>query len=99
MAYVKTLVSKTFRVLLKILHLLKQLITPVGGKAYNRCILNRIRPVVDKILRPNQNGFRQKCSTSAHILALQRILEELKNHRKEDIISFIDFRKAFDSIR
>ncbi|XP_066923743.1 uncharacterized protein [Clytia hemisphaerica] len=61
-------------------------------------ILNRIRPVVDKLLRPNQNRFREGRSTSAHVLALRRIVEELKNHKKEAVISFIDFRKAFDSI-
>ena len=32
------------------------------------------------------------------MLALRRIVEELKNHKKEAVISFIDFRKAFDSI-
>ena len=67
-------------------------------KYINCIILNRIRPVVDKLLRPNQNGFRVGRSTSAHILALRRIVEELKNHKKEVVISFIDFRKAFDSI-
>ena len=37
-------------------------------------------------------------STTSHLLALRRIVEELKNHDKEAVIIFIDFRKAFDSI-
>ena len=65
---------------------------------YNRCILNRIRPVIDKVLHPNQNGFRQGRSTSAHVFALRRIVEELKNHKKEAVIFFNDFWKAFDSV-
>jgi len=65
---------------------------------YNRCLLNRIRPIIDKILRPNQNGFRQSRSTTSHILALRRIVEELKNFDKELVVVFIDFRKAFDCI-
>ena len=73
-------------------------LSQIASKVYNRIILNRIRPVVDKLLRPNQNGFREGRSTSAHVLALRRIVEELKNHKKEAVISFIDFRKAFDSI-
>ena len=73
-------------------------LSQTAAKVYNRCILNRIRPVIDKVLRPNQNGFRQGRSTSAHVLALRRIVEELKNHKKEAVISFIDFRKAFDSV-
>ena len=73
-------------------------LSQVAAKIYNRCLLNRIRPVIDRVLRPNQNGFRKDCSTSSHILALRRIVEELKNYKKEAVISFIDFRKAFDSI-
>jgi len=65
---------------------------------YNRLLLNRIRPVVDKLLRPNQNGFRPSRSTSAQILALRRIVEEVQNHQKEAVLIFIDFKKAFDSI-
>ena len=32
--------------------------TSVIAKTYNRMLLNRIRPVLDPLLRPNQNGFR-----------------------------------------
>lgn len=73
-------------------------LTQVASKIFNRCLLNRIRPVIDEVLRPNQNGFRQGRSTTSHILALRRIVEELKNYDKEAILTFIDFRKAFDSI-
>ena len=61
-------------------------------------ILNRIRPIIDKLLRPNQNGFRALRSTTVQILALRRIVEEVLNHDKEAVIIFIDFMKAFDSI-
>jgi len=73
-------------------------LTQIASKVYNRCLLNRIRPVIDKVLRPNQNGFRKGKSTSSHLLALRRIVEELKNHDLEAVITFVDFRKAFDSI-
>ena len=73
-------------------------LTQIAAKIYNRCLLNRIRPVIDKVLRANQNGFRKGRSTTSHLLALRRIVEELKNHDKEAVITFIDFRKAFDSI-
>ena len=32
-------------------------LTQSASKVYNRCLLNRIRPVIDRVLRPNQNGF------------------------------------------
>ena len=65
---------------------------------YNRLLLNRIRPELEKILRPNQNGFKLLPSTSSQSLALRRIIEEMKNHQKENAIIFIDFKKAFDSV-
>ena len=70
----------------------------VAAKTYNRLLLNRIRPALDKVLRSNQNCFRQERSTTSHILALRRIVEKLSNYNKEAVIIFIDFRKAFDSI-
>ena len=73
-------------------------LTQVASKVYNRLLLNRIRPVIDKVLSPNQNGFRPERSTATHILALRRLVEEVNNHKKEAVIVFIDFKKAFDSI-
>jgi len=73
-------------------------LTQVAAKFYNRLILNRIRPEIDRILRFNQNGFRPSRSTSSQVLALRRLIEEVKNHNIEAVITFIDFRKAFDSV-
>ena len=68
------------------------------AKIYNRMILNRIRCVIDLKLRINQNGFRPKRTTVAQILTLRRIIEGVKENHLPAIITFIDFRKAFDSI-
>ena len=73
-------------------------LTETAAKVYNRLLLNRIRPELEKILRPNQNEFRPLRSTSSQILALRRIIEEMRNHQKEAAIIFIDFKKAFDSV-
>ena len=72
-------------------------LSQIVSKIYNRLILSRIRPVIDKLLRSSQNGFRPGRSTSSHLLALRRIIE-LLNRKKEAVITFIDFKKAFDSI-
>ena len=61
-------------------------------------LLNRLKPHLESILRTNQNGFREGRSTVGHILALRRIIEEVKINNLPAIINFIDFRKAFDSI-
>ena len=61
-------------------------------------ILNRIREPIDPHLRFNQNGFWQKRSTTSHILALRRILEEVRKNNLPAVLIFLDFKKAFDSI-
>ena len=73
-------------------------LTCIAAKIYNKLLLNRIFPVLNPILRRNQNGFRKGRSTIAQILALRRIIEEMKNGNKELTIVFVDFKKAFDSV-
>ena len=68
------------------------------AKMYNRMILNRIRSVIDGRLRYNQNGFRSKRTTVAQILTLRRIIEGVKANNLQAVMTFIDFKKAFDSI-
>ena len=64
----------------------------------NKLILNRIRPVLGQHLHNNQNGFRPGRSTTTHILALRRLIEEVRSKNLEAVIVFIDFKKAFDSV-
>ena len=49
-------------------------------------------------LRHNQNRFRPGRSTTAHILAIRRLIEGIQNRNKKAIILYVDFRRAFDSI-
>merc|ERR1712030_833 len=68
------------------------------AKMYNRLILNRIRSVIDPKLRYNQNGFCSNRTTVAQILALRRIIEGVQAYNLPAIITFIDFKKAVDTI-
>ena len=72
-------------------------LSSVVAKLINKMILNRLQPKMDNFLRNNQNGFRPGRSTTTHILALRRLIEEVKAHDKKAIILYMDFRKAFDS--
>ena len=68
------------------------------AKIFNRLILNRIRKTIDLKLLLNQNGFRSGRTTVAQILTLRRIIEGVKDNNLKAVMTFIDFKKAFDSI-
>jgi len=71
----------------------------IVGKLYNKLLLARVQPLVSTLLRGNQNGFRGNRGTSELILAMRRLLEILtKKNSTGGIFTFIDFKKAFDSI-
>ena len=73
-------------------------LTSIMANTYNRMLLNRIRPILDPLLRNNQNGFRQERTTVGQILAIRRILEGVKSKNVPVVFTFIDFKKAFDSV-
>ena len=73
-------------------------LSSIVAKTYNRLLLNRIRPHLDPVLRINQNGVRPGRSTVSQILALRRIVEEIKNNNLIAALVFIDFKKAFDTV-
>jgi len=70
----------------------------IAAKVYNKILLARIRDHVDPILRRNQAGFRpgRSCAQQTHIL--RRIIESFQSYQLPLTITFIDFKKAFDSI-
>ena len=61
-------------------------------------MLYRIRPPLDPLLRLNQNGLRVGRSTTAQVLALRCLIEGVKQKNLTAVITFVDFKKAFDSI-
>ena len=70
-------------------------LTCIIAKMYDRMILNRIRGANDPHLRENQNGFREGRATVSHILALRRIIEEVKKNNLTAALCFIDLKKSF----
>ena len=73
-------------------------LTAIAAKIYNRMLLNRIRPHIDPRLRINQNGFRKDRSTAVQILTIRRLIEGIKEYNLPAVLTFVDFKKAFDSI-
>ena len=56
-----------------------------------------IKSGIDHKLRINQNGFRDNRSTTGYILATRLILEGVKKNLPT-LFTFIDFKKAFDTV-
>ena len=73
-------------------------LSAISLKMTNKMILIRIQPIISSTLRNNQNGFRPGKSTMTHILSLRRLIEWVKSKNMNAIITYVDFRKAFDSI-
>ena len=70
----------------------------IAAKVYNKILFNRIRDHVDPILRKNQAGFRPGRSCAQQIHILRRIIEGFQDYQLPLTVTFIDFKKAFDSI-
>ena len=70
----------------------------IAAKVYNKILLNRIRPHVDPLLRKNQAGFRPGRSCAQQIHILRRIMEGFQEYQLPLTVTFVDFKKAFDSI-
>ena len=70
----------------------------IAAKVFNRVILNRIYDEISKILRPFRAGFRKKKSCTEQIHIIRRIIEQYHQKNKPIVMTFIDFKKAFDSI-
>ena len=73
-------------------------LTSTADKIFNKMILLRIRPEIEKVLRKNQNGFRPGRSTTTQVLSLRRLIEGITEKQLTAILLFVDFSKAFDSI-
>ena len=73
-------------------------LSTAGQQKCTKMILNRIRPHLDPKLHINQNGFRHGRSMVAQILTLCHMLEGIKSKNLPAVLTFIDFRKVFNSI-
>ena len=65
---------------------------------YIQMILSCIRPHIDPLLWTNQNGSCKERFTVSQILTLHYVIEEVKEYNLSAILTFVDFKKVFDSI-
>ena len=69
------------------------------GKILLIILLNRLKHQLEPHLSEEQAGFRKDRSTVHQILTLRLIAEKAKRHGKKIYNCFIDFQKAFDTIK
>lgn len=72
----------------------------VSYKIITKIIVNRIRPLIDQIISPNQSSFISCRSTTDNIIITQEILHTLRHKKCKlgGMILKIDLEKAFDRI-
>ena len=71
----------------------------VPYKVFCRMLLMRMQEGVEKKLRQEQAAFRTGRGTTEQIFILRNILEQSAEWQTPLYIGFIDFKKAFDSVR
>jgi hypothetical protein len=62
-------------------------------------LLPRLSPYVDEIIGDHQCGFRRNRSTTDHIFCTRQILEKKLEYNETVHQLFVDFKKAYDSVR
>ena len=73
-------------------------LSSLGLKVFSKVILNRIEPVIDRILRKEQAGFRKGRGCDDQIFILRHIAQQCNELKSPLVLCFVDFEKAFDSI-
>ena len=68
-------------------------------KILSDILLSRMTPYANEIIGEYQCGFRRNRSTFDHIFSIWQILEKKCEYSKEVCQLFIDFEKAYDSIK
>ena len=63
-----------------------------------KVILNRLKPLAEKLIAEEQAGFRAGRSTTELIFNLRILCEKYLQHQQDLYHVFIDFKKAFDRV-
>ena len=72
---------------------------PTTYKILSNILLSRLTPYAKEIIGDHQCGFRRNRSTIVHIFCIRQILEKKWEYNEEVHQIFIDFMKAYDSVR
>lgn len=71
---------------------------PVAYKILSQCLLDRTQAQLEHTIGEYQAGFRPGRSCMEQILNLKTILRYQKLRGRETVCTFVDFKKAYDSV-
>jgi len=72
---------------------------PTMYKILSNILLSMLIPNAEEVIRDHQYGFRRNRSTTDHIFCIRQILEKKWEYNEAVLQLFIDFKKAYDSVR
>jgi len=72
---------------------------PTTYKILSNILLSRLIPYAEEVIGDHQCGFRRNRSTTDHISCIRQILEKKWEYNEAVHQLFIDFKKAYDSVR
>jgi len=72
---------------------------PTTYKILSNILLSRFTPYAEEIIGDHQYGFRRSRTTTAHIFCIRQILEKKWEYNEAVHQLFIDFKKAYESVR
>ena len=75
------------------------LLLPTAHKILSNILLSRLIPYAEGVIGDHQCGFRRNRSTTDHIFCIRQILEKKWEYDEAVHQFFIDFKKAYDSVR
>ena len=68
-------------------------------KILSNILLSKLIPYAEEVIGDQQCGFRRNSSTTDHIFCIRQILEKKCEYNEAVHQLFIDFKKAYDSVR
>jgi hypothetical protein len=68
-------------------------------KILSNILLSRLTRYAEKIIGDHQCGFRRNRSTTDHIFCIRQLLEKKWEYNGAVHQLFVDFKKAYDSVR
>ena len=95
---VLSLIPKKDRDILQIKNWSPLTMLTLDYKIVSKALDNRLKTVLDKLIKPYQTGFMEGRNILTNIIKLLDVLTEAEKHKVEAIVMAIDFEKCFDII-